>query len=362
MTPATLIGYFIVPLLGTTMCAAPTVTRPTLQFGVRVPPARVSAAVIARERRAYFLRTAAVCVCATVAVIALAGRGSWWPSRLILLLEIAADLACFWLAHREIKAVKAAESWFAGLRQTVIADTSWRTRPQPFPVRWVIPAVTVIAATAITGAARYPHLPAHLTALAGAGGRVPKSPGRAFAAVIGQLYVTTVGTGLLMLIHRSRPDIDTVDPAGSLRSYRMLLTCYTRAALIMFALIDVTLLLAALQLWRVYQLSGAATATVLAPTVVGMLILIGTATWAGRQRARLANGAYVQRPGTDRDDDRFWKAGLIYINRDDPAIAVPARFGVGWALNLANPAAWLTIAGTIGLPAGLLILRIVVGL
>jgi uncharacterized membrane protein len=24
----------------------------------------------------------------------------------------------------------------------------------------------------------------------------------------------------------------------------------------------------------------------------------------------------------DRDDDRFWKGGLIYLNRDDPALMV----------------------------------------
>jgi len=25
-------------------------------------------------------------------------------------------------------------------------------------------------------------------------------------------------------------------------------------------------------------------------------------------------------PNVNRDDDRFWKGGLIYVNRDDPAI------------------------------------------
>jgi uncharacterized membrane protein len=60
----------------------------------------------------------------------------------------------------------------------------------------------------------------------------------------------------------------------------------------------------------------------------------------------------------DRDDDRLWKAGLIYVNRDDPAIMVGARFGVGWTFNFANPIAWLVIAGIMAAPAGLaLILR-----
>jgi len=31
------------------------------------------------------------------------------------------------------------------------------------------------------------------------------------------------------------------------------------------------------------------------------------------------------------------KAGLIYVNRDDPAIMSAPAFGVGWTFNLANP-------------------------
>lgn len=112
----------------------------------------------------------AVC-CAATAII-FWESGSRWLPRIILLLEVAADVGCIWLARRKIVAVKTAEGWFAGLRQTVVADTSWRTQPQPFPVRWLIPAISVIAATTVIGLIRYPYLPAHLaTGLATLGGR-----------------------------------------------------------------------------------------------------------------------------------------------------------------------------------------------
>jgi uncharacterized membrane protein len=55
----------------------------------------------------------------------------------------------------------------------------------------------------------------------------------------------------------------------------------------------------------------------------------------------------------DHGRDRFWKAGLLYVNRGDPALVVAARFGAGWTVNLANPAAWLVIAALIAAPAGL---------
>jgi uncharacterized membrane protein len=366
MTPAALAGYVAVPLFGALMCAAPAFTRPTLQFGVRIPPAQTRAAVIRRERRAYYWRSAAVAVCCAAAAIIFWGAGSRWLPRIILLLEIAADAGCIWLARRKIIAAKTAEGWFAGVRQTVVADTSWRTQPQPFPVRWLIPAISVIAATIVIGVIRYPHLPAHLaTGLATLGGRrVPRSPVSAFAMVIAQLFVTGMWTGLLMLIYRSRPDIDPADPAASLRSYRRLLDSFTKAALTLLALVDLTFLLAALQLWRLCHLHGTSAALPLLPAAAGVLILIAVAMRAGRDRIRPAGSG--QRPGravaAGPDDDRFWKAGLVYINRADPVIVVPVRIGVGWTLNLGNPAAWLIIGVVIATVAGLAVIRIAAGM
>jgi uncharacterized membrane protein len=366
MTPAALTGYVTVPLFGALLCAAPAVTRPTLPFGVRVPPDHARAAVIRRERRTYYWRSAAVAVCCAATAIIFWGAGSWWLPRIILLLEAAADVTCFRLARRKITAVKTAEGWFAGLRQTVVTDTSWRTQPQPFPVRWLVPAIAVMAATTVIGVTRYPHLPAHLaTGLATPGSRrVPTSPASAFAMVISQLYVTGMWTGLMALIYRSRPEIDPADPAASLRGYRRLLHAYTRAALTMLALVDLTFLLAALQQWQLYHLHGTSATVLLLPAAAGVLILIAVAMRAGRDWARPAGSG--QRPGraaaAGRDDDRFWKAGLAYINRTDPAIVVTARIGVGWTLNLGNPVAWLIIAVIIATAAGLAMIRIAAGM
>lgn len=70
MSAAILIGYVLVPLFGVFLCVAPVVSRPTIQFGVRVPPERVAAPVIGRERQRYLWRSAVLAVAATVVVFA----------------------------------------------------------------------------------------------------------------------------------------------------------------------------------------------------------------------------------------------------------------------------------------------------
>jgi uncharacterized membrane protein len=45
----------------------------------------------------------------------------------------------------------------------------------------------------------------------------------------------------------------------------------------------------------------------------------------------------------DRTPDLCWKAGMFYVNRQDPALIVEKRFGFGYTLNFGHPAAWLLL-------------------
>ncbi|MFJ8088915.1 DUF1648 domain-containing protein [Lysinibacillus sp. NPDC095746] len=39
---------------------------------------------------------------------------------------------------------------------------------------------------------------------------------------------------------------------------------------------------------------------------------------------------------TAADDDRYWKWGIVYLNKNDPSLLVQKKYGVGWTVNLAN--------------------------
>lgn len=360
---AAVTAVFPVPLIGTVLCAAPAISRPTIQFGVRVPADHVRAPVIGRQRRVYYRRTAMVGVAFTAAVLLVRGHGSWWLPKIILFLEVAADVGCLVLARSSITAVKQKEHWFAGRRQTVVADTSWRANPPRFPLRWLVPALAVVAATIAIGVLRYPELPARM-ALAG-GRMAPKTVVGAFAVVGGQLYATILWTGMLLLIYRSRPDIEAADPVASASRYRRFLGVWSRAMLTLIALVDLSLLLVALRTWRVYQLSGRAGLLPVLPYLIGLFAFLAIAWRSGQAGSRLRGpirrGPAAPASGTDRDDDRFWKAGLIYVNRDDPSLVVGARFGSGWTLNFANRFSWLLIACVVATPAGLAAITAVAG-
>ncbi len=354
MTAQSLTTGLVAALIGASLLIMPSLTRPTLQFGVRVPPTHTDAPVIASERRAYRVRLGVLVVVCVLAALLLPSWSGWLAGTLPLA-ELAAGLGCYLLARERIAAAKHAEGWFDGLTQTVVADTSWRTTPARFPTLWTLPAVAVIVATIALGAARYHGLPARLAVHFTTSGQpdrwVDRSPLAAFSLCVTQVVVTGLIVGLMLLTYRARPDLDAADPAGSARRYRVFLTVTARALLVFAALTDVTMLLGSLTVWQAWRPTGAAVLLLPLPTLLGLVGLLAMLARTGQAGTRLAAGARPTGPapagGVQRDDDRYWKGGLVYVNRDDPALMVAKRFGVGWTVNFGNPRSWLLLAAII---------------
>jgi len=86
-------------------------------------------------------------------------------------------------------------------------------------------------------------------------------------------------------------------------------------------------------------------------SVVGWLIYTGQ---GGENLSRAGSGpspASPELPTGDRTPDQCWKAGVIYINRNDPAVLVEKRFGVGYTLNFGHPISWVLLGSLVLIPA-----------
>lgn len=51
---------------------------------------------------------------------------------------------------------------------------------------------------------------------------------------------------------------------------------------------------------------------------------------------------------TAATDDRFWRWGIFYYNKNDPSIVVQKKFGIGWTVNFANKWCYIIICLTLG--------------
>jgi uncharacterized membrane protein len=226
-----------------------------------------------------------------------------------------------------------------------VADTSLRTDPERYPWPWGVPAILLTAGTVVAAVVEYPRMPPELPTHFGASGPdryAAKSVASAFGPVLAQVAVTLLLLGLAAAALHGRARLDAEDPRAATR-HRRFVAATARALLVLAACTSVTFLVSSLSAWHVIGLSGSAlTAFAVLPLLLGVAVLLVVVVRTREGGGlRLAGTAAGGTKAVNRDDDRNYRWGLFYFNRDDPSLLVPKRFGIGWTLNLARPGTWL---------------------
>lgn len=357
MIVSVILGLVLLGLVLLLALVLPSVTSGTVPFGVRIPAQNAADPVVTAQSRLYRRRVlicGGIIAAAGVASVAVTGQPLLLPLSVLVL--VGTWYGCFFLAHQEIRAAKLAGGWFEGLHQGIAVDTELRTNPPRFPWLWLVPAVAIPVATGVIGILMYPSMPQNLAVHYGANG-VPnriemKSVGSAFSLVFLQLGLTALLAGIAAAILRSRPDLDPARPMGSSRWARHYMSLGAKALLGLVAMIDLGLMGSSLLMWT-------GTVSRWAPLVIVIPVLASVAATitvlARNNRDRGGNGEDTGL--THRDDDRYWRGGVIYINREDPALVVPRRFGIGWTLNFGDPRAAMFLAGVVALIGLVIALR-----
>jgi uncharacterized membrane protein len=119
------------------------------------------------------------------------------------------------------------------------------------------------------------------------------------------------------------------------------------------SMIDLAMLGSSLLMWT-------GTVTPWAPLMVALPILaaVVVAVVVLARNNRELDGTEENTGLTHRDDDKYWRGGLVYINREDHKLLVPRRFGLGWTLNLGNPRAAMLLLGVVALISLVITLRL----
>ncbi|WP_028266270.1 DUF1648 domain-containing protein [Arthrobacter sp. MA-N2] len=358
MTLAIALSSALVALVLAIALMLPSINSPTVPFGVRVPAQYAEDPAIVKQTRIYRWRVLfSGIVAAGVCLVMYSLTGETLLLPLSVLLLVGFWYGCFFLANHEIRTAKAAGGWFQGLHQGIAVDTGLRTDPPRFPWLWLAPALIVTAATVVIGVILYPSMPEVLAVHYGAKGMpdrlAAKTVGTAFSLVFLQIGVTALLVGIAAAVFfGSRPDIDPAHPVASARWHRRYMSLGAKALLGLAAMIDLAMLGSSLLMW-----SG--TVAAWAPLVIVLPILAAVAvTVVVLARNNRERDAGEEDTGlTHREDDKYWRGGLFYINREDHALLVPRRFGLGWTLNFGNPRAAMLLAGVIALLGLVITLR-----
>jgi uncharacterized membrane protein len=225
-------------------------------------------------------------------------------------------------------------------------------RAARLPGGWLLqlPPFAVLAGTAIWLHLHWAEIPPLFPIHWGADGQPNNWAPRSFAGVYGPLLIGAVLCALMgfmafaMLRWSRLIRVGGVAGEGE-RRFRVL---------IVSIIVAIEYLLAMVFMWTgLLPLSHKQTGPpglgpVLVFTLAFTVVVGGLMVWVGQGGSRLARSAGAESgtvaPVGDRTPDKYWKLGLIYINRNDPALFVEKRFGIGYTLNLGHPGTWVFLA------------------
>lgn len=359
---AVILSAMTVLLLGVMLLVMPAITLRTLPLGVSVPQAHTGDPAVRSAVRRYRTGVVAAAVLSLALAAVLSGfapiAGTLVPTLAMVVLGAAAYLA----ARRGIQRAKREGGWYddvpVRLSASVTPDRAARVAIAP---AWYLVALVVLGVVAAIGVAIYPTLPNPLPIHWNAAGRADGYAEKSIWSVFGAL-LTAVGLVVLLyvvaLASRVSPARVRVGGDPQTAAARTHAQLHVMQELLGWLALVLALMMGVVALlgWLAPAASGAMSIAVVAMVVLVFALLV-LFLMRYRRASTAASGSpavpHVTRAATPDapDDDRFWKLGVFYVNRNDPATMVPKRFGVGWTVNLGSPG---------GMAVGILIVLIAV--
>ena len=349
----TVVTLLIVILVGAIGYVMPLLTRPTIPLGVSIPSTRVSDPVVIRAVRRYRIGMVVVTLGAVILGILGAALAPLAAALLPIAVMLAGTLVVYLTSRRVIQQAKREGDWYSDMPIRLTATVTATDRPQTAPAfGWYVAGIIVLTAAIVIGAAVYDNLPDPIPVHWNAAGVADRFAAKDIWSVFGPILLGIGMVALLFVLAVLMPRWP-VRAAASERpevSARIALA----QATVMQSLLGQIAFLIALEFAGVAVVGWLAPASpivmvvstlVLPLSLLGAIVLFVVRYRRATVAARGAVPVEVGAPGTagrptpeSPDDDRFWKAGSIYVNRADPAFLVPKRFGVGWTVNLGHPA------------------------
>lgn len=366
MTDSLILMVFLVAIIflsGALLAATPWFMKKGECFAVTIPEsAQADERFLAFRKRyaAAVLAVALICAVALGAVsnVALGKMGSAPDSDSLSSILVAAIVAAATIPlvasfalmlhyRKRVEAIKREEGWKAE-RDEAVALIGFEEAPVPPSLAWNVVYVPIALVTLAIGLALYPStpdlVPTHFDFAGNVNQWTPKGPALIAFPLLFEVFMAACFIFSHWMTIRSKKDIDPARPAISAYAYG----AFARAECILL-LVGGSVLTAVLGIVMILMMAEILSMLVtIALIIVATLILVG-ATIAipivyGQSGSRLVkrleeNGDIIA------DNDEHWKAGVFYWNKDDASLILPKRFGVGWTMNWARPAAWLIVGG-----------------
>ncbi len=338
------------PITGALMAATPYLMPKRECFAVTIPDAASNDPEIRRLKRSFAIIVAVV----TLALSVICGACVFanLEHAFITALIISEFVLCFGgyglmlRFRRKTIALKQAQGWKAQSAKRV-GFVAEEPAPKPISQKWDLLFLVPIIITALICIVGYPLMPERIALNTDLSGQVSnwaqKTPLVAAFPVLFVVFLDACFAFSHWSILRSKKGIDAARPAVSAWAYGAFARAQSMLLVGLGTMLSFMGPIIALSFMDVITMMQALLPVMIMMVVVLVAVVAVTMVY-GQNGARLLRR--MEEPDSmPVDDDRYWKLGIFYWNRDDASLFVPERFGVGWTVNLGRPSAWAIIVG-----------------
>ena len=275
----------------------------------------------------------------------------------IQLAALTISMALYAKSHLSLLRWKKDEQWIAGQVERKVVDLQFREQLKLLPnVYFILPMLITIGLGAY-GLSQYESLPNQIPTHWGPNGEADAFAKKSYVSVSSLPLMTLLLQGMMLFFNSAMKQSGAkIRVRHKKRSREQQLAFRKYSSWLLFIVtISMTVFMSYLQL-TIIAPSTMSTGVTLAFTIGFLIVILGSVFYYTIKVGQSGTMIPVEVDSSDQsdeayidvDDDRYWKMGLFYVNKDDPSILVEKRFGIGWTVNMGHIKSWVFLAILIG--------------
>jgi uncharacterized membrane protein len=340
----------LIPIIGIIMAITPYLMKKSECFTVTVPETAVNDPFLKRLKKRYLITMLVITGVLTALTLTLSITENFLLLTIlfiaVILFIVIVGYGLMLYFRKKVQAYKKEQGWVTQ-RQEVVAVVQSKEAPRAISLKWNLLYLPIIILTLAIGYLGYASMPDSIPMQLGFDGQVAtytdKSPSIILVPVLSQAFLALVMFGAHFMITRSKRPSDPNAPETSALAYGLFAhaqSIYLLVLGIALCVLMTTFPLMFIGLISIMQMLILIIIGTLAAVVGGVAIAVVYGQGGSRVFANMQASSSIP-----MDEDRHWKLGIFYYNREDPSLFLLERFGVGWTLNLARPMIWVIVAG-----------------
>ena len=363
LTLIVLLSISLLPVFISVICI-PFWTRKTESFGVTIPEEVYDHPNIKNLRKNYVLVSGSFAFIITLIFVYTSYIGDELTAGilfpLLIVMYIVGSMFIYIPFHQKMRDWKDNHPKWHADPNVITINTRFRQQGITYSNKWFILPFIFTLITIVMTLIAYPHIPNKIPIQYNLTGEVTKWVDKSYRSAllfpILQFYLVLIFLFVNTVIRKSKQQIDANNPDESLQRNIIFRRKWSRFIIVTGTGFIFLLSLSQLNLFLSISeqlLMG----LIIAFTIflLGWAIILSFTVGQGGSRLKGKNikTGQTSKNVMNRDDDKYWKLGIFYFNKNDPAIFLEKRFGVGWTNNWAHPVSWLIIIGILLLAFGI---------